>query len=288
MIPTNINCRKVQARFSEMLDGELVTQERRDIQAHIASCQACADVWETHVTIRDQLRQQGRVVPPAPAWATVQQRLPQPRRVATGQGKQWVSRPLWPVAAVVVLVLFAGSFYVTRGLLVARAPSLTARSDIVASPFGQVLGLYLRQDDVSNSAMYERLLTAYDAHAVSGEEMAGKVAFTPVVPEELPGGFHLENSYVLATRCCSGVHLRYMKGEQVIALFQQPPGHPVEYRGQGLQNVTIEGVACRQARVGGVELVQVDPDGRNFTLIARNNDQQLRDLVAFLARPKSM
>lgn len=273
-----------RSRLGRLLDDECDPGEAKRLLAHIESCAACKVEWEELKALREEFQRHGRDVPPPPAWESVESRLPGRTRGAISAHRPWSIRHLLPAAAAILIVISGSSFYITRTLLAPRSAAM----ETVETSFGQVLDLYLERKGARDPAVSERYLAAHQGRPLSKNDLTRRVSFRPLVPGHLPGGFRLDKVYVLATRCCNGTHLRYVRGDQVVALFQQAPGHPTEWRGGDLQDVILAGVSCRRARVGDVELVQVDPVGRNITLVARTGSVKIGDLVRFLGAATRM
>ncbi len=100
-----------------------------------------------------------------------------------------------------------------------------------------------------------------------------------MVPLELPDGFRLDKSYVFATTCCNAIELRYVKGSQLVTVFQQGRGHPVLFDGFETGTSRIDGVVCRRGRVGDIGIVNFNSGGRNTTLLARADFSEVPTMV---------
>ncbi len=51
-----MDCREAQTRFSTLLDGELADAERTAIEAHIAGCDDCSEVWQSLQSLDARIR----------------------------------------------------------------------------------------------------------------------------------------------------------------------------------------------------------------------------------------
>ena len=120
-----MNCKDMNKLFAAYLDGEVTSEEREQIQAHLLTCQRCREELEVLAATQENLRQALKVtaagVSPSPqAWAGIRQRLEaeQYRVTILGTAKSklreaadfvrsgLVSRqPAWKTAVVSVLAL---------------------------------------------------------------------------------------------------------------------------------------------------------------------------------------
>jgi len=115
----------------------------------------------------------------------------------------------------------------------------------------------------------EGFLADHGAEEVKTSDLERRVSFSPQVPEELPGGFRLQRAYVVQDICGAGSCLIYRRGNTLVTLVQHSPSHPVSWRSGAFEDCTVAGLACRRARSPEVEVLQIEPEGRNLTLVAR-------------------
>ncbi len=81
-----------------------------------------------------------------------------------------------------------------------------------------------------------------------------------------------------------GIELRYVKGSELLTVFQQGEGHPVIFDGFDKGTTEINGIRCRRARVGDLLIVNWDGGGRNTTLLARADFTQIETMVRLFNR----
>jgi len=125
-------------------------------------------------------------------------------------------------------------------------------------------------------------LSRHRAKEVQVSALTESLEFLPVVPEGLPGGFRLEKTYIVTDSRGTGCCAVYRYGEEVLALVQSAPDHPVKWAVDQLEGCTIAGLFCRRGSDRGVDLVQIEPDGRNLTVIARAGAIESTPLVRAL------
>ncbi|MFQ5768405.1 MAG: anti-sigma factor family protein [Acidobacteriota bacterium] len=126
-------------------------------------------------------------------------------------------------------------------------------------------------------------LSSHRAEAVPASMLASHLSFTPRIPQQLPGGFQLAESYLIHDLCCAGSCLLYRRGKEVVGLVQQPPSHPLPWpTGRIIQQV-LAGVSCRRSLRDGVDVIQIDPEGRNLTLVYSGGTEKPEEMVSYLA-----
>ena len=79
-----------------------------------------------------------------------------------------------------------------------------------------------------------------------------------------------------------GSCLLYRRGEDVIGLVQQDPSRPLGWPSQGVEESQLGGTRCLRLEAEGVDLVQIEPRGRNVTLVAKPGTVEAEALVRTL------
>lgn len=112
-----MNCREFDSLLNEHAHEALGSAERRELNAHLASCQRCAEAWWAYETMRAE-------VPPVPE-AALLDRISQalgreaPRARPVSSGNRWAS--VTGIAAVLAIAAFA--LVLTRSVDRADGPS---------------------------------------------------------------------------------------------------------------------------------------------------------------------
>jgi hypothetical protein len=259
-------CLEVERRLSAFVDGELTVLERLGAERHLETCAACRRELELLTAVSSLLRGEGRSVPEPPAWESVRETL------ATSRPPRSIWRGfIRAMAASIALVALAGlSFAIARLAWPSRTEPTIEGFQALPVQLAGLPGL-------------ERFLADHRAEEVKTTDLGGRVSFAPQMPEELPGGFRLQTAYVVRDRCCTGSCLIYRRGDELVTLVQHPPSHPVSWRSGALENCTVAGLACRRARGREVDLLQIEPEGRNLTLVTRAGAVDLAVFVRALS-----
>ena len=264
---------------SALLDGELQPPQRSELEGHLEQCASCHAQFEELRALSAWLQPEKKLSV-SPDWNTlwykVAASITPKSKPAALFWKRFCASPAFAMAA--GLVIFLSSFLLTKDYLLKDEPPASASS--------QVIELYAKTS-AADSSRFLKQLSRYAAVESSSEGVVKQVAFAPLIRENLPGGFKLDRMYLVGSRCCNGVHFRYLKGSEVVALLQQAPGHPLEWNRAPLKNVTIAGVPCRKAEYKGSEVVQIDPQRRNVTVISKKGALDWNTVVASLANGRT-
>ena len=248
-------CRQVERKLSPFIDGELEELERLGLERHLESCAACRQELELLTEASGLLREEGRSVPAPPPWEAVRRTLAasgKPRSI----WKRWLGFDRAIAASIGLLALAGLLFAVVRGEWPPGTERTAGRVDERRVQLAGLPGL-------------KGFLADHRAQEVDAADLDERLDFSPHVAEELPGGFRLHTAYVVHDRCSAGSCLIYRRGDELVTLLQHPPSHPVSWRSGNLVDCTVAGLACRKARGPGIEILQIDPEGRNLTLVAR-------------------
>lgn len=253
--PHEALCSEVEQKLSAFVDSELPQLERLGIELHLESCVACRREFELLTEASSFLREEGRNVPSPPAWESVRNSLTASREPRLTWNR-WTGFERAIAASIGLFVLAGLLFAVAR----VERPKRTERA---TGAFGDT------RVQMAGLPGLERFLTDHRAEKVTASDLSERVGFSPQVPDELPGGFRLQTAYVVRDRCCTGSCLIYRKGDELVTLVQHPPFHPVSWSSSALEDCTIAGFACRRNRGREVEILQIEPEKRNLTVVAR-------------------
>ena len=266
--PRETLCSEVELKLSAFIDGELPELERLGIERHLGDCSGCRRELDLLGQASTFLRREGGKVSEPPAWASVRSRLETLRPRSAWRDRVGLE---WAVAVSIGLIALAG-------LLVALALGEWPRGGdgldgLVEAPRLQLAGL----------PGLETFLAEHRAQEIDSTELAQRLNFTPDLPEELPGGFRLARTYLVRDSCCAGSCLIYRRGDELVSLVQHPPSHPVSWSSGTLESCTIAGRLCRRGRGREIEILQIEPEGRNLTIVTRTGTLDPVALVRALA-----
>lgn len=131
-------CESIRPLISALMDGELSPDEGRILHAHLASCDACREIFDEYCTLRDEFRQ----LPPAPpppdeiadyVWQHTVKGTP-PSRFQRWFGMSGTRFGLSTVTAVAVLII-ALAFLLVQGYQRSTAPAVAGSSIVPSQPW---------------------------------------------------------------------------------------------------------------------------------------------------------
>lgn len=245
-----MNCEELARWIGPLLDGELDARNTAEVQTHLAACPACQRRYEANKALTSGIRRLDLAyTAPASLRLRINEALEAESRTRTrtrtGFGsRQWLMWAGWPVAV-------AASAMLATVLLQQR--SLEA-DDIVAAHVRSLLVDHL-SDVVSTS------------HHTVKPWFAGKIDFSPPVPDLAPLGFELV-----------GGRLDYLQSQPVAAVIYRKHGHIINVLigqpGHELDKLPssghTQGYSLRSWRQGGLDLVAVsDIDAHELDSLQR-------------------
>ena len=205
-----MDCRTTQPQLGLYLDKAMAPGERAAIEAHLAKCRRCAaELAETTETV-SALVPQADVPVPEQLWSSIEARLDQHR----SRRLPWriFQRP--PAMAASIL------FVIGVGIL--AASWVGGGSEASAAPVD--FSVLLDTLPIDADRAFQKFLTRYGARQVSvmqAKKRGAGLSFD--LPETLPGGFDLEQVFVLRFGAHPGVAARYSRHGELLAAIFHPP-----------------------------------------------------------------
>jgi anti-sigma factor RsiW len=127
-----MKCEDAQALFVDYQDGDIRDADRAALEAHLASCDACAREWDEYARCVEEVSGMLRVPPPEGFTSRVKQTIGKRSR-----GRFFGGQPTFPIGFAVVsfvLILFFMLLYLV--IVVGRGVDLVDRAE-EAAPGGQ-------------------------------------------------------------------------------------------------------------------------------------------------------
>jgi mycothiol system anti-sigma-R factor len=255
-----MNCDELARWIGPLLDGELDARNTAEVQTHLAGCPACQRRYEVNQALSSNIRRLdlGYAAP-----ASLRRRIDEaleaeasggvgaavggkppssssssaPARVARGASggrsgsRQWFMWAGWPVAV-------AASAMLATILLQQR--SLEA-DDVVAAHIRSLLADHL-SDVLSTS------------HHTVKPWFAGKIDFSPPVPDLTPLGFELVGGRLDYLQSQPVAAVIYRKHGHIINVLVGEPGHELD---KLPSSGHTQGYSLRSWRQGGLDLVAI-------------------------------
>ena len=235
-----MNCETAHPLIAAYVDGELDLVNSLAVEEHMAGCPACARMRDTHRELDAALAAHASDLH-YQAPVDLQRRV---RSIASKERKPWLAG--WLVPAFAAILLIAGFWYLRP------RPEKAIATEIASAHVRSLMAAHLL--DVPSS----------DRHTVK-PWFAGKLDFSPAVPDLSDKGFPL-----------IGGRLDYIQGRSVAALVYQRNKHVI--------NVFIwPGDSAPGAlAVNGYHLVHWPAGGMSYWAVSDLNEAELKDFSTLL------
>ncbi|HEY6925583.1 MAG TPA: anti-sigma factor [Steroidobacteraceae bacterium] len=256
-----MNCDDTARWIDPLLDGELDARNTAEVQAHLHGCRRCQSRYETHRVLSCGIRSLDLgYTAPASLRLRINEMLAAETASAAAQtGLSVKERPTAPRAQV------SARRGVSQWLMWAGWPVAVAASAMLATVLLQQRSV--EADDVVEAHVRSLLVdhlndvVSTDHHTVK-PWFAGKIDFSPPVPDLKPRGFELVGGrldYVLREPVAAVI---YRKHGHIINVLAALPGHGLD---QLPHSERVQGYTLRAWRQAGLDLVAIsDIDPREL------------------------
>jgi hypothetical protein len=192
-----------------------------------------------------------------------------------------VRRPLAAAAAAAVLLGAAGAI----GGIWLRAARRGAPVDL-AGPTAVALTPEILDQilDPGRAPDFRRVGTVRAVLENQLSALSEEVSFTPIAPASLPGGYRFDQAWLISSKACQMLCLRYGRDGKYLAVLQSASGGVAVC---ALSNPTcclLGGLACRRSRGDRVEVVQTTRGDMALTVAVPAGQTDLDPVMASLAR----
>jgi hypothetical protein len=219
-----MTCDTVKNKLGLFVDAELNPDECAKVREHLASCTACCFEVENLRAIAEALQPTEATVVPESLWPSIEAGLGAASsgnaRVPTVAPRPRVFRlltPTWIAAAAFVLAIGLGIWGISPSGPKARAAPID-------------FSVLLEELDLDPRQAFRNFLETYNAKPGSrtqAKRYARRLNFA--LPESLPGGFRLDEVYLVNFGGAPGVAASYFRGEEFLAAIFHPPVHESSY-----------------------------------------------------------
>lgn len=213
-----MDCERTQARLGLYLDEEIPSDQRREVEEHLAGCSACSAEFDELRTLALQLAAPADVPVPDAVWSAIESALggldAEPAQGTRTADVRFFRTPIAKAAAVILAV--------GLGLLLAVAWPEGGASKATASEVN--FSVLLDALPVDARKAFTKFLVLYDARKSSpfeARQYAPGLNFD--VPDGLPGGFRLEAVYLLRFGDHPGIAATYGREDDFLGVAFHPP-----------------------------------------------------------------
>jgi hypothetical protein len=196
-----MNCSELQKQLSAYHDGELTSERREVVAAHVADCDLCASRLAEFASYSKSFHELSQPAVPPTLWAGIVSKLDQEsgeRTVvapATAHSKRsWLTTRRLALAASVLIMLGFG-FWMTHH---------SGHSNHDAE-FAMTMDHYLKTLATDPDEAERFLLDKYSGQTVEPKDAVRLVGYRPAVSSGLPDEYTLASTSVMKMPCCTCV-----------------------------------------------------------------------------------
>jgi thiol-disulfide isomerase/thioredoxin len=286
-------CYHISRRLVAYGEGEVSSNERARIEAHLDGCARCRERCK-QIRQRTVLMRQLPILDPAEElWDAIARdasasKWPEPVKIAfigeTFSGRRWSVGQSWLLRwAVITSAIF----------IIATALLLIHRSGLSPDGHKGELNLAGYLDLVGTVAAAEPALREFPAAPgfieVGWPEARATVAFPAIAPETLPGGYKLTAVRLYNLGNLRALQFKYHGEQGALCVFQLPSGSKLSFGERLSEQYQADGVHCLRARSRNCVLYRFVLGETQCALMTRQTDPTVVDALiqAFNAEARS-
>lgn len=209
-----MNCDAVQECLGAYADGEASPNLARELEAHLASCPACACELASIRELASALAPATPTAVPPNLWSAIESRLPTQREKPRQGWFEFATSRRLAIAATILLTVGLGT-----GLIIWGGDG-ASQARAATIDFGVLLdGLSFGPESA-----FQKFLTQHAGQPIStakAKQIGRKLNFA--VPDALPGGFRRQGLFSLRIGDHDGIAGSYARGKEFLAVIFHPP-----------------------------------------------------------------
>jgi thiol-disulfide isomerase/thioredoxin len=269
-------CFHISRRLPAYCEGEVSTNERARIEAHLGGCPRCRERHrQIHQRI-DLMRQLPLLDPTDRLWASIAVELSSGRWEETastvspgrrlGVGQRRLLRPAAIAATIVIL---------------GAALLLASRSGLMPGAHKGELNLAGYLDLVGTAAAAEPASREFPAAPgfveVNWPAAKATIGFPAIAPEVLPGGYKLTAVRLYSLGSLRALQFKYRSEQSALCVFQLQSGSKLSFGDQASEQYLTDGVYCLRMRSGNCVLYRFALGETQCALMMRKTDPAVID-----------
>jgi len=269
-----MNCLEVRDNLSAYWDRELPNDARREIDAHLAECNACCGELQTLADLSNLVTRTPAPEVPGDAWARIESAIEDRTGKVVVRPSAGVRR-----SRAGTLALAAGLLAVVTGAAIWYQRAGGGNQLQSAPHLAQYASLLSRDP----AAAQQSLLAAYQGRAVPPDEAARVLGYVPVSLRRSPAGYRLRSAYLLDMPCCRCMQAVYEGGDgQTVAVFEKSPDHPLEFGDRPSVCTECNGQPCQLTQADDRLIVSCQVENRQLAIVGVRNMDEAHTLLAWL------
>lgn len=271
-----MRCAEVQDRLSAYYDGELSSDLCSAVDAHLESCEHCAQELDRFRELSALAQKLNEPEPPADLWPELERALDEQHRessVTLGNIRAWLFTPRTALAATVAAV------FVAVGLAWWMYRAGQGPHDHLAVDFAA----YVDEFQDRPQAAQQLLLARYPGKPVELEEAASELGYVPAVAHGLPEDYLLDTVYVWDMPCCKCVQSVCTRRDgTTVAIFEHNEDQPTWFGRRPSVDVHCNGRPCKIFEVESQLAASWTSGRRRITVVGLRDVNDVSELVAQL------
>ena len=275
-----MNCSQIQELLSDYYDNELCEEDRQHVEAHLKTCDRCAESLAAFESLSLLAGKLSAPTPPAGMWGELEARLQEKSQeagsVVLSEEKhrppfRWY-RKYSRVIAVAILLLAVGVGYLN---FAGKGHGTHHHADGV---FNQYLTAFEKNPDSAQQI----LLKHYQHNPVQPQQAARLLGYQPVIAQSVPAGYEVQSSYVMKMPCCTCLQtVCKRKDGSCIVIFEHDDETPEWFEGQPKIKATCNGEKCCLVNLDQDIAASWQHGKRHITVIGIRDVNEVNTLVAW-------
>ncbi|MCP4245495.1 MAG: hypothetical protein GY778_00450 [bacterium] len=270
-----MNCPAVRDLLGPYLDDELPEPRRAALEAHLGACRACTDALKDLQALIAPLSEREPTAVPEALWPSISERLDHEVRTDSARtpdaasagpiSRGWMLRRPWATAAGIFLLVGLGLAAVSwlgGTATPAQAAELDFRVLLDALP-------------LDAKKAFRKFLIQYDARESTAHLARTTAAHLDfAIPETLPGGFHLDQVYLLRFGSRPGAAAAYVRGGEFLATIFHTPVRQGDYGGRRDYPCVVGQHRGHKVEVGQWKLVHLTDETTCRCVLSRLDEHE--------------
>ncbi len=280
-----MDCPQSQHLLSPYHDGELPSDQRRDLELHLEECPHCRSVLAKTRKLSEAVGSLPIPRPPDALW----------NRIATSLDDEVVA----PASAVESVTRTTSSDEGVESNPVSRQRFLGSLATAVALLIGfgimwwaqqrahihehDPLAQYAQEFGSDPILAQQRLTAQYEGQPVSADRAIQLVGYRPSTVRPPPDGFELDTLYVLDMPCCKCIEAFWKRDDQsCVAIFEHNTEPEEWFQDHASIQIPCAGKSCRVIEIGDQLAASWRRGRRTITVIGLRSIEELSRLVTTL------
>jgi len=270
-----MECTEARAKLGFLVDGELTADEGSTVEHHLVNCPACENECVALRALARSISTFSAASAPVNLWNAIESRLCESAAPLKSLKSFWPRRRSLAMAACLFLAVGLGSLITWWS----GGGASTANAAVV--DFGPLLD-GLRNDP---TLAFSQFLRKYQAKKTSGAEAKARAPDLNFdIPNELPGGFKLEEAFTLRFGDQPGAAATYMRNGEFLGAIFHPPVQQEAFGTHKDYSCVIGQHRGHAVAVGDWKLVHLTDATTCHCVLSRLNEQtELPSVLASVA-----